>query len=275
MVRCSILAGWLRSYRITLEDASAASLPREVIHHIGVADFERRELVYPMVGRIFAVGKETPPVTLPAAFGVPVALGEHFGLYEGFQNETGRDIPAAYVHLTILWTPTGIRKPLSVLPFYAEVNNDIGGHSWYDVPPGRSTRRAEFELPVGGGLIAVGGHRHDYARAVRLEDAETGKVLVRFNATCDKAGHIVRLGTFRFGYHTESLYLAAHHRYRIVAEYDNPTAETIPKGAMASMAGPFVPHDMHALPQLDLDVPDVRRDMASLGAELPAVAAER
>ncbi|HEY8795773.1 MAG TPA: hypothetical protein VIM15_12580 [Gemmatimonadaceae bacterium] len=141
----SPVAGWIRGYRITLEDSSGAPLPRAVIHHIGVADFERRELAYPMVERIFAAGKETPEVKLPAAIGVPIALGEQLGLYEGFHNETGRDLPAAYVRVAILWTPTHGHKPLGVLPFYAEVKNDVGGHSWYDIPPGRSTRRAGFD----------------------------------------------------------------------------------------------------------------------------------
>lgn len=106
-----------------------------------------------------------------------------------------------------------------------------------------------------------------------MEDAETGKVLVRLKAARDRAGHIMRLGVFRFGYHTEALHLAAHHRYRIVAEYDNPTGDTIPNGAMASMAGPFVPDDMRKVPRLDTNDPDVRRDLRSLGVDVQATAA--
>ena len=48
----------------------------------------------------------------------------------------------------------------------------------------------------------------------------------------------------------------------MVGEYDNPTGELRPKGAMASMVGPFVPDDMKkwAEPRRS----HLQRDLASL-----------
>ena len=63
------------------------------------------------------------------------------------------------------------------MPIYMDVNLTVGGSNTFDVPPGKSTKSFEFTLPVGGRLLGVGGHMHDYGVRVRLEDAETGKVI--------------------------------------------------------------------------------------------------
>ncbi len=107
---------------------------------------------------------------------------------------------------------------------------------------------------------------HDYARSVRLEDAENGKVLVRLDTKRTSDGHLVTLGKRVFGFHEEGLALLAHHRYRIVAEYDNPTGQVMRQGGMALMAGAFVPDDVRQWPHLDPLNPDVLRDIASVGA---------
>lgn len=261
----SPVAGWIRGYRIELRDASGDSLPRELIHHVGVVDFDRRALVYPMYERLFAGGKETEAVMLPATIGVPVRRGEEFGLYAGLHDEGGHAIRAAFIRVIIAWTPERRHdQPVGVRPFYVEVKSDIGGHSWYDIPPGRSRRSAVFDLPVSGRLLAIGGHLHDYAEAVSMEDAQTGKVLVRLTAKRDRMGQVLSVGRFIFGYNVDALHLAANHPYRIVAEYDNPTGAVIRGGAMAALAGPFVPDGPHAWPALDRSNPEVRKDLASL-----------
>jgi hypothetical protein len=144
------------------------------------------------------------------------------------------------------------------------VNLTVGGSNTFDVPPGKSEKAHEFTLPVGGRLLGVGGHLHDYGVRVRLEDVETGKVITTVAATRDSAGKVEKIGHRLFGVTGDGLRLKADHRYRVVGEYDNPTGETLTRGAMASMVGLFVPDDMAAWPEIDRSHPDFRRDMASL-----------
>jgi hypothetical protein len=261
--------GWVRGYSVQLCDGDAtggAALDRGMVHHVGLANYSRRELLYPMVERLMAVGKETPRVSLPGGVGVPLARGDTLGLYSAFHDVDGKTVERAYVIVTLPWIPAGHGHPIAVMPFFADVNCTIGGTSAWDLPPGRSERSAEFTMPLGGSLLALGGHVHDYARSVRLEDAENGKVLVRLDTKLTSDGHLVTLGRRVFGFHEEGLPLLPNHRYRIVAVYDNPTGHLVRQGAMASMAGAFVPDDVHQWPHLDPLDADVKRDIASVGA---------
>jgi hypothetical protein len=145
-----------------------------------------------------------------------------------------------------------------------DVNNHIGGVTTFDVPPGKSTRAYDFEFPLSGRLIGIGGHLHDYGIAVRFEDAETGKVLVRLKSDRDDNGEISKVGRFIWGFHEEALPIEAHHKYRVVAEYDNPTGKILPQGGMGHINGVFSPNDMAAWPVLDLANADIKRDIDAL-----------
>jgi hypothetical protein len=261
--------GWVRGYSVQLCDGDATSgtaLARGMVHHVGLANYSRRELLYPMVERLMAVGKETPRVSLPGNVGVPLARGDTLGLYSAFHDVDGKTVERAYVIVTLPWIPAGGANPIDVMPFFADANNVIGGTSAWDLPPGKSEKSSEFTMPLGGSMLALGGHVHDYARSVRLEDAENGKVLVRLKTKLTADGHVVSLGKRVFGFHEEGLPLLANHRYRVVAEYDNPTGHVLKQGGMASMAGAFVPDDVREWPRLDPLNPDVMRDIASVGS---------
>jgi len=263
------VSGWVRGYSVQLCDGDAAggtALPHGMVHHVGLANYSRRELLYPMVERLMAVGKETPRVSLPGNVGVPLARGDTLGLYSAFHDVGGHTVERAYVIVTLPWIPAGHANPIVVMPFFADVNSVIGGTSAWDLAPGRSERSAEFTMPLGGSLLALGGHVHDYAHSVRLEDAETGKVLVRLDTKLAADGHLISLGKRVFGFHEEGLPLLANHRYRVVAVYINPTSHTLKQGGMASMAGAFVPNDVSEWPRLDPTNVDVVRDIASVGA---------
>ena len=263
------VSGWVRGYSVQLcngDAATGSALPHDMVHHVGLANYSRRELLYPMVERLMAVGKETPRVSLPGNVGVPLARGDTLGLYSAFHDVDGKTVERAYVIVSLPWIPAGTAHPIDVMPFFADVNSVIGGTSAWDLPPGKSEKRAEFTMPIGGSLLALGGHVHDYARSVRLEDAESGKVLVKLSTKLTSDGHLIALGKRVFGFHEEGLPLLANHRYRVVAEYDNPTGHVLRQGGMASMAGAFVPDDVREWPRLDPKNADVLRDIASVGS---------
>ena len=109
-------SGWVRGYSVQLCDgdaASGAALARGMVHHVGLANYSRRELLYPMVERLMAVGKETPRVSLPGGVGVPLARGDTLGLYSAFHDVGGRTVERAYVIVTLPWIPAGHSHPTS------------------------------------------------------------------------------------------------------------------------------------------------------------------
>jgi hypothetical protein len=255
--------GGLRGFNLSMQTENGKPLPKSIIHHLIAVNFDRRQIVYQMVERLFGWGKETDPVLLPAGVGVPLAKGQHLGVYAMWHNDSGHDIHNAYLKMTLAWIPKS-RLQNPVLPLYVDVNNHIGGVTTFDVPPGKSTQAYEFEFPLSGRLIGIGGHLHDYGAAVRFEDAVTGKVLVRLKSDRDQNGEISKVGRFIWGFHEEALPIEAHHLYRVVAEYDNPTGKNIPAGGMGHINGVFSPNDMSEWPVLDLANADIKRDIEAL-----------
>ncbi len=260
------LDGWFRGFRVDLVDGKGQPVPKHVMHHLIMVNFSRRQLVYSAAERLMGAGTETDAdVSVPKTIGVPMTPGMRLGMYVAWHNDTGKDLDGVHLKLTMLWTPKNQNpQPVNSLPIYMDVNLTVGGSNTFDVPPGKSTKAFEFSLPVAGRLLGVGGHMHDYGVRVRLEDVESEKTLTKVEATRDSAGKLERMSRRLFGVTGDGLRLKANHKYRVVAEYDNPTGETLVKGAMASMVGLFAPDDMSQWPAIDPASPDYKRDMASL-----------
>ena len=257
--------GWFRGFRVELVDGGGRSVPEHVMHHMVMVNFSRRQLLYSAAERLMGTGTETEDVSIPKTIGVPMKPGMKLGMYIAWHNDTGRDLEGVQLKLTMLWTPKNQNPPpVNALPIYMDVNLTVGGTNTFDVPPGKSAKAYEFTLPTGGRLLGVGGHMHDYGSRVRLEDAETGKVLTEVAAKRTPEGKLVKVSRKLFGVSGKGLKLKANHRYRVVGEYDNPTGEVRVKGAMASMVGLFVPDKMKDWPSIDPRDPVYRRDLASL-----------
>ena len=259
--------GWLRGFELELVDGHGNPVPRDVIHHMIMVNFSRSMLLYPASERLMGAGTETEDIKVPKTIGVPMKPGMDLGMYVAWHNDTGKDLHGVQMKLKMLWTPKNQNPPpVNALPIYMDVNLTVGGSNTFDVPPGKSEKAHEFILPVSGRLLGIGGHLHDYGVRVRLEDAETGKVLTMVEATRDSAGKVTKVSRRLFGVSGEGLKMKGHHRYRVVGEYDNPTGRTLVKGAMAHMAGLFTPDDMSKWPAIDEQNPEYQRDMASLSA---------
>ena len=258
-------AGWLRGYRIDLLDAEGRVLPREMLHHAGVVNLERRQLAYPLVERLVAAGRETRPVMLPESMGVPLASGQKLLMYYALVNPAGAAVKGATLKLTVTWTPDSTNTPASVFPVYLDANpKPAGGTRSFDVPAGVSVTSAEFKLPVSGRLRALGAHLHDYAVEMRLEDVLTGKVMARIKTKRQADGRLISVDMTRFLLKRGGLRLAANHPYRVVAVYDNPTPALIPDGAMAFLVGPFIPDDVRLWPAVDAEDAVFQDDLAVL-----------
>lgn len=258
-------AGWLRGYRIDLLDAEGRILPREMMHHAGVVNLERRQLAYPLVERLVAAGRETRPVMLPESMGVPLASGQKLLMYYALVNPTDKVLKGVTLKLTVTWTPESTKTPTSAFPVYLDANpKPTGGTRSFDVPAGISVTSSEFKLPVAGRLRALGAHLHDYAVEMRLEDVLTGKVMARIKTKRQADGRLISVNMTRFLLKRGGLRLAANHPYRVVAVYDNPTSATIPDGAMAFLVGPFIPDDVRLWPTVDSGDKVFQEDLAVL-----------
>lgn len=261
--------GWLQGFQVRVSDDQGRELPRHILHHMIGVNFDRRQLAYASLERFFGIGAETADVELPRSLGVPMAEGQRLGLYASWHNDTGRDLDRVYVRVVMDFTARAAERAVTnVMPVYFDTDYVVGGDNMFDVPPGHSERGWEFTVPVSGGLLGVTGHLHDFGQHVRLEDAETGKVLVRLDGRRDDDGHLLTVETRYFrkwlGLRSDPLRLRAGHRYRVVGVYDSPLDHTIEDGAMAHIVGIFVPDDMAEWPTLDVESELIQLDLTKL-----------
>lgn len=257
--------GWFRGFRVRVLDGDGTPLPRRLMHHLIMINYDRRQLVYPAAERLWGAGVETGNFSLPKSIGVPLTPGTPLGMYIAWHNALGRDLAGVRLEIVMQWVPRNqLPRPVDVLPMYFDVNLTVGGANEFDVPPGRSEKAYEFTVPVEGHILGVSGHLHDYGREVRLEDAESGKVLTRIAARTRPDGSVRGMERHLFGVTGAGLKLKAGHRYRVVAVYDNPTGETLVKGAMGSVAGIFAPRDVREWPRLEPADSQFQRDLRFL-----------
>lgn len=260
--------GWMRGFRSGVEDAHGNPLPKHLMHHMIGINYSRRQAIYPAAERLFGAGAETADVTIPATIGVPMKPGMDLGFYIMWHNDTGADLDSVYMVADLLYSPKNQNpRPVEVLPLYMDVNLTVGGSNAFDVPPGRSEKAYEFTFPLDGRLLGYGGHLHEYGLSVRLEDVESGKVVARVTAEHDKNGKLSGVSRSLPGVRGAGIKLLAHHRYRVVGVYDNPTPDTLHNGAMAHITGIFAPDDLSQWPRIDESDPQYQRDLAALEAQ--------
>lgn len=256
------VSGWVRGYRIDVIDSTGTVMPRELLHHAGMANLDRRQLAYPLAERLFAAGRETTPVMLPGSMGLPLDADQKMSFYYMLMNETDKVVDGARLRVTLTWIPAGTKGVKNILPLLLNANG-AGYGPTFDMPSGLSSTIAEFTLPEGGRVRSMGGHMHDYAREIRLEEVATGKVLVRLAAKRARDGRVESMDRTNFLMRQHGLRLSANRPYRVVAVYDNPTGETIP-GAMGLMVGAFTPDNLERWPAIDSADPIFQKDLASL-----------
>jgi len=257
--------GWLYGFSMELYDAAGQRLPRKHLHHVSMVNLSRRQLVYDMFERIAGAGQEQDSFEAPKTIGVPVSPGMEFGTFVGWHNDTGKEITGAKLVIRMKYLPPNIKpSPTDVLPVWLDVNNTPGRSDSYDLPPGLSSRSFEFSVPVSGRILAAGGHLHDYADFIRVEEVESGKVLFTIKPKLDADRKILEVPRKIFGARGEGIKLRTDRKYRIVAQYTSPEPDTIPAGAMGIIAVLYKPDDLAEWPALNLDHPDTQKDITNL-----------
>lgn len=259
------LTSWFRGFQVELYDSAGQRLSGRHLHHLSMVNLARRQLLYPAFERILGAGQEQASFRAPATIGVPMDTGMKLGTFVGWHNDTGHEIAGARVVMRMQYLPSNwMPPPTPVRPLWLDVSYRSGATDSYDLPPGPSSKSYEFTLPVGGRLLAAGGHLHDHAKFLRLEDAESGKILIELKPRTDSTGRLISVPRKLFGVAGAGLRLRANRRYRLRADYDSPASEVVKKGAMGLMVAAFVPDDPSRWPALDLAEAGLQRDLAML-----------
>jgi hypothetical protein len=265
---------WMRSFDLRLFDKDHKRLNQPTtMHHMELLDFDRRQVLYPMVERVFGMGEETGSAKIPKSVGLPLDAGMDMALYVMWNNHTDTAIKGVTFQLTIDYSPRNlVPKPTIVLPFKADVNIHPGAGDAFDLPPGGGSRSAVFTMDVSGRLLAAGGHLHDFGKELRLEDVATGKVLARVKAQRKPNGEVTGVSHSLYGILGRGPHLIAGRQYRLVAVYQGSPTDSI-RGAMGLMGGIFAPDHYTKWPKLDRTNPDYLIDLNPKGRT--AVAAAR
>src|SRR5437773_3262557 len=108
--------GWYRGFRLAVLDGGGKPVARDVLHHLTVVNFDRRQLLYPIADRLAAVGRETGDVSMPRSVGMPMTVGQRIGLYAMWDNTTRHEVQDVYLRVTLLWTPANeAPRPLDAM----------------------------------------------------------------------------------------------------------------------------------------------------------------
>jgi hypothetical protein len=253
---------WMRSFDLQLFDKEHRRLDQPTtMHHMELLNFDRRQVLYPMVERVFGLGEETSSAKVPKSVGLPLDAGMDMGLYVMWNNHTDTDLDCVTLQLTIAYSPRSlVPRPTIVLPFKADVNIHPGAGDAFDLPPGGGSRSAVFTMPVSGRLLAIGGHLHDFGKELRLEDVKSGKVLARVGAQRTSDGHVTGVSHSYYGIFGSGRHLILGRQYRLVAVYEGSPRDSI-YGAMGLMGGIIAPDHYAKWPKLDRTNPDYLIDL--------------
>ena len=231
--------GWLRGLSFDLVDEKGQQLPRRMLHHLNLIVPDRRELFSQIMLRIGAAGPETKPYVLPWFLGYRVRPGDSLLVTAMLHNPTAQEHQGVRLLVRLQMSPPARwLRPLAIRPVYLDVMPPAGVHA-YDLPPGRSVKSWEGRPAVASRLLAAGGHLHQYGTSLRLEDVTSGKVIWEMRPKLDAGGEVVGMPTryfLPFG-----VPLSPDHRYRLSAEYDNPTGKVLPGGGMGALGGIVLP----------------------------------
>lgn len=262
------VTGWIRGVRLRIFDEAGKPLSRRLVHHINVVNFGRRQLFYAIPERIIAMGEETEDIRVPATVGIPVSTGMPMAALVMWHNHSPNLIKGVSFEMTVEYSPTNlVPRPISVLPVYLDVMNPVGRDVDFDLPAGPSTWTRDFRLPLAGRIIGVGGHAHDYATRLALQDVTDStrpRRVVNLGIKLGPKGTIMAVDRQLPGITGDGIRLQDGHIYRMVGGYDNPTGKMIEKGAMLHMALLYVPDHPDQWPALNTADPDWIKDVARL-----------
>jgi len=175
-------------------------------------------------------------------------MGDKIRIETMVHNPTDSSYENVYLEVTIPYQQVADSpQPKSVYPTWMDVKSC--GNSGYDLPAGKSEQTGTVSVKYSGVLLGVGGHMHDYAKQLTLEDVTRKESVATLDAKVDDHGELISMPTVLFldkgGYK-----FAAGDVLKISATYDNTTGKLLRDGAMGIVVGYYVPADDSAMSAL-------------------------
>ena len=234
------VTGWLTGYEVVLTDRNGARLPHDLLHHLNLFAPAQPELFLPLMRRVVGAGTETGRVRMPPFLGYRMSAGDSLLLVVMLHNRHARDYGPANVQLRLSYVPVDARIPrMAVVPFYLDVMMEPTPTRSFDVPPGQSVVVSWSGSPaVPGRILALGGHVHEHAVALRLEDVTVGEPIWETRPRLDSAGNLLAVSVRQFVTRL-GVPVRPDHTYRISVVYQNDTDEIT--SGMGVIGGIFAP----------------------------------
>ncbi len=238
--------GWLLAYSPKLVYADGSAVPGRMLHHTAFWNENRADFLCPnKEEHIFGAGGELTNWAEVPGYGYRVQMGNKIRIETMVHNPTDTSYENVFLEVSIPYLQAaGGAKLKNFYPAWMDVNSC--GDSAYDLPAGDSERTGTVTVKYGGVLLGVGGHMHDYAKQLVLEDVTRKQTVATLDAKVDDQGELLSMPTVLFldrgGYK-----FAAGDVLKIAATYDNTTGNLLHDGAMGIVVGYFVPADEAAM----------------------------
>jgi len=253
--------GWLHGFDVRMEDSEGNALPMDLLHHVNFIDPDKRDVFAPIARRVIAAGRETNQKRLPDLLGYPIQAGDRMIISSMFANPVGKDIPKAFLRVRISYSleEDGFMQPRDVYPFHLDVMGPVGAKD-FAVPPGKTVHAYEASPVIEGRILGIGGHLHDFATVLRLENVTEGKVIWEAEPEYGAEGRLTGVSESLL-LMTGGIKVSPDNVYRIYVEYQNPMAHPAPDGGMGEIGGVI-------LASKDVVWPEFRRDDPTYVADL-------
>ena len=257
------ISGWLLAYHPKLVDANGAPVAGTVLHHVAFWNENRSDFLCPnKEEHIFGAGGELTDWMQIPGYGYRVQKGDRVRIETMIHNPTATSYDKAYLEITIPYLDDSNSAPVkNAYPAWMDVGSC--GQSGYDLPPGPSKKVGSVTVEYSGVLLGVGGHMHDYARELVLEDSRGREPVAVLPAKVDAQGHLLSMPVLTF-FQTGGYALDAGDKLTITATYDNPSRTVLREGAMGIVVGYFVPKDDAPFAALRHPAKTAPHDMATM-----------
>jgi hypothetical protein len=242
-------SGWLLAYHPKLVDSSGRTVPGVVLHHVAFWSENRADFLCPNKDEhIFGAGGELTDWAQVPGFGYRVEKGDRIRIETMVHNPTPNAYDQTYLEVAIPYLDHASPAPVkSFYPAWMDVMSC--GNSGYDLPSGESKKVGSVTVKYAGALLGLGGHMHDYAQQLVLQDSRSKDPVAILPAKTDEHGQLLSMPVVTF-FESGGYALAAGDRLTITATYDNTSGKSLHDGAMGIVVGYFVPQDPAALTSL-------------------------
>jgi hypothetical protein len=241
------LDAFLRAYTPRLVDANGNSVPGTVLHHTAFWNTNRSDFLCPnKEEHIFGAGSELTDWMEIPGYAYRVQKGDKIRIETMVHNPTTTAYENVYLEVKIPYADSTAAVK-SVYPTWMDVQSC--GNSGYDLHAGKNENTGTVTVKYNGILLGVGGHMHDYAQQITLEDTTRKETVATLKANVDEKGQLLSMPVVTF-FDRGGYKFAAGDQLRITASYDNTTGKPLPAGAMGIVVGYFLPADDNAMSAL-------------------------